>query len=71
MRGPVTKTCGHCGQAFECGQYGCWCGTLGITDRQMDWIAARFEDCLCPICLQQVGLGKLGPPYGKADQRSG
>lgn len=71
MRGPVTKTCGHCGQAFECGQYGCWCGGLGITERQMDWIAVRFEDCLCQACLQQVSLGKLGPSYEKADQPTG
>jgi len=71
MRGPVTKTCGHCGQAFECGQYGCWCGGLGITERQMDWITARFEDCLCPACLQQVSLGKLGPACEKADQPTG
>lgn len=71
MRGPVTKTCGHCGQAFECGQYGCWCGKVGITERQMDWITIRFEDCLCPVCLQQVSLGALGPPDEKAGQPTG
>ena len=61
MTGPINKTCGHCGQPFECGQYGCWCGKLGITERQMDWIAARFEDCLCRACLERVRTGVLGP----------
>ena len=27
----------------------------------MDWIAARFKDCLCPTCLQLVADGVLGP----------
>ena len=54
MRGPVNKTCEACGRGFECGQYGCWCGKIGVTEQQMDWIAARFEDCLCPACLEKV-----------------
>lgn len=59
MRGPVTKTCEHCKQAFECCGYQCWCGKVGITEQQMDWIAARFHDCLCPACLKMVGTGAL------------
>ncbi|HSS29438.1 MAG TPA: cysteine-rich CWC family protein [Nitrospiraceae bacterium] len=59
MRGPVIKTCEHCKQSFECGQYGCWCGRVGITEEQMDWIAARFQDCLCPACLKMVSAGAL------------
>ncbi len=62
MRGPVTKTCGQCKQTFECGQYGCWCGQMGVTERQLDWISARFEDCLCPTCLKQVVSSELGSP---------
>ena len=61
MKGPVTKTCEHCREAFSCGGYQCWCGSIGITEEQMDWIAARFRDCLCPACLQQVSNGMLGP----------
>ena len=61
MRGPVSKTCEHCRQGFECVGYQCWCGKIGITEAQMDWIAARYQDCLCPACLQQVADGKLGP----------
>jgi hypothetical protein len=59
MRGPVSKTCERCKQIFECGQYGCWCGQVGITEQQMDWIAARFHDCLCPVCLKMVSTGAL------------
>jgi hypothetical protein len=32
---------------------------VGITEQQMDWIAARFQDCLCPICLKMVAAGGL------------
>jgi cysteine-rich CWC protein len=59
MRGPVNKTCEHCRQTFECGGYQCWCGKVGITEQQMDWIAARFQDCLCPTCLKLVSGGAL------------
>ena len=59
MRGPVTKICECCRQSFTCGGFQCWCGSVGITEDQMDWIAARFQDCLCPACLQQVANGTV------------
>jgi len=58
LKGPVSKTCEHCGRSFECGAYHCWGGQIGITERQMDWIAARFEDCLCRDCLAKVARGE-------------
>jgi hypothetical protein len=58
MTDPVTKACEACGAAFECGGYQCWCGKVGITERQMDWIAENFKDCLCPACLGKVGAGE-------------
>jgi Cysteine-rich CWC len=61
LRGPVKKICENCGQVFECGGYQCWCGRFGISQEQMDWIEKSFHDCLCPLCLQQVVDGKLGP----------
>jgi Cysteine-rich CWC len=69
MRGPVDKRCEHCGQAFTCGQYGCWCGRMAITDAQLDWIARRFQDCLCPDCLHKVSTGELGPSRERPSQR--
>ncbi|OQW65224.1 MAG: hypothetical protein BVN29_09375 [Nitrospira sp. ST-bin5] len=65
LRGPVTKTCEACGVAFSCGGYQCWCGKVGITESQMDWIAARFQDCLCPACLDQVSKGTLPVQSGE------
>lgn len=41
MKGPVEKMCEACGATFQCGGYQCWCRRAGITERQMDWIAAR------------------------------
>ncbi len=60
MKGPIEKVCGACHATFECGGYGCWCASVGVSERQMDWIAARYDDCLCPACLAQVVRGKLG-----------
>lgn len=34
----------------------------------MDWIATRFKDCLCPVCLQQVADGLLGPETSQLDR---
>ncbi|MCS6293128.1 MAG: cysteine-rich CWC family protein, partial [Nitrospira sp.] len=46
---------------FSCGGYQCWCGKVGITESQMDWIAGQYKDCLCPGCLEKVSTGELGP----------
>ena len=61
MTGSERKACEACGKAFNCMGYGCWCAQVGITERQMDWIAARFQDCLCPDCLQHIHDGTLRP----------
>ncbi|WP_447980199.1 cysteine-rich CWC family protein [Candidatus Nitrospira bockiana] len=62
MRGPIEKRCEHCGQAFLCGQYGCWCNAVSVTEAQYEWIAVRYRECLCPTCLGNVSRGVLGPP---------
>ncbi|TKB62918.1 MAG: hypothetical protein E8D48_06355 [Nitrospira sp.] len=61
MRGPTQKTCERCGHDFECGGYQCWCGKLGITEAQMDWIAVRYKECLCSNCLVKIAAGEIGP----------
>jgi hypothetical protein len=71
MRGPTQKTCERCGHDFECGGYQCWCGKLGITEAQMDWIAARYKDCLCSLCLGKVVIGELGPQPDPTGSRQG
>ncbi|CUS39037.1 hypothetical protein COMA2_60117 [Candidatus Nitrospira nitrificans] len=35
----------------------------------MDWIAARYQDCLCSHCLEKIATGELGPQLPQADQR--
>lgn len=65
MKGPVMKTCEACGATFQCDGYQCWCGKIGITESQMDWIAARFKDCLCPACLDRVHAGDSGLAFIK------
>jgi hypothetical protein len=57
----IEKSCGSCGREFTCGQYGCWCGTVTVTDAQYDWILGHFQDCLCPACLEKVSSGAIGP----------
>ena len=69
MRGSVVKTCEHCQQPFSCGGYQCWCGSVGITEEQMDWIAARYQDCLCPACLRLVADGTLGQTTTQLESR--
>ena len=61
LRGPVKRPARTAGKCFECGGYQCWCGKMVITQQQMDWIEKSFHDCLCPLCLQQVVEGRLGP----------
>mgnify|MGYP001605263256 CR=1 FL=1 len=53
------KRCGRCSQPFACGEYGCWCTDVPVTEWQYDRIAARYRDCLCPACLKQVLNGDL------------
>jgi len=68
MRGPVSKVCECCKESFVCGQYGCWCARAGITEAQMAWIEKSFQDCLCPLCLQKVVDGALGPSRAATPQ---
>jgi hypothetical protein len=61
MRGPISKVCECCRQVFTCGQYGCWCAEIWVTEQQMDWIEKSFHDCLCPTCLQKISHGEMEP----------
>lgn len=61
MKGPVSKVCGCCKETFVCGQYGCWCAQVRVSDQLMAWIEQSFKDCLCPTCLHHVVDGTLGP----------
>jgi len=62
------KFCENCGQPFQCGLYGCWCGQVPLTVRQLGWLAERFQGCLCSACLERVGAGLLGLPALSPEQ---
>lgn len=66
----IEKFCENCGQPFACGGYGCWCTQVPVSDWQFDWIAARYQDCLCPACLEQVRSGALGSRAANAAPRA-
>lgn len=48
-----TKTCESCGNSFGCGAKadGCWCVDVTLDQRIADELKLRFQDCLCPACL--------------------
>jgi len=50
--------CPRCGDLFECKSGSitlCQCQTVALSERQLDFVAARFDDCLCAACLQALG----------------
>ena len=53
---PAAKICESCGTEFGCGAKldGCWCTEITLTDAQADDIKAKFNDCLCPACLEKL-----------------
>lgn len=49
-----SKACPRCGDEFECktGSIAlCQCQTVELDEAQSDYIAARYDDCLCAACL--------------------
>lgn len=48
------KTCPRCQSEFEC-KTGtieqCQCQTVELTEEHLDYIQARYDDCLCAACL--------------------
>lgn len=37
----------------------------------MDWIAARYEDCLCSHCLEKIAAGELKPQRNLTNHNQG
>ena len=57
-------TCPVCGTAFECKlSTDCWCGSVNVPPEVREYLADRYETCLCRNCLEQLiekaGAGKL------------
>jgi hypothetical protein len=47
------KQCSGCGKEFECYSEGdCWCENYQVHRKEYLEIIRRYDDCLCPECLQ-------------------
>jgi len=50
-----TETCPMCGQQFTCALSStCWCASRKIPAAVSEYLAARFETCVCSACLDQL-----------------
>jgi len=51
------KACPRCGDGFECrlgSIHRCQCVDIQLSDTTREWIARRYDDCLCRNCLQAL-----------------
>jgi hypothetical protein len=51
------KHCPRCNSAFECKAGSimqCQCATIQLSVEESAFIQAKYEDCLCINCLQQL-----------------
>jgi uncharacterized C2H2 Zn-finger protein len=58
------KQCPRCGAAFECkvnNPLHCQCAHILLSSDQLETLQARYDDCLCANCLQQVADAGPGP----------
>ena len=54
------KTCGACGQPFDCHAGNCWCDAVPLDDAARAELSARYDDCLCPACLSAFAIASSG-----------
>ncbi|MEI7934673.1 MAG: cysteine-rich CWC family protein [Chlorobiaceae bacterium] len=53
--GGKTVTCPVCGQPFTCALSStCWCATRTVPSEVRDYLAGRYETCVCSTCLDQL-----------------
>ena len=51
------KQCQRCGDGFECktgNVLHCQCQSVVLTSKQRDYIARKYDDCLCALCLMAL-----------------
>jgi hypothetical protein len=63
MTDPVSanleKKCPRCGERFSCKQEsGCWCATVRVEPAMLAELRARYSDCLCEVCLRELGTAQ-------------
>lgn len=50
-----SKECPHCGKPFVCSMNShCWCFEVIIPFDVQDYIAARYDDCICRDCICEI-----------------
>ena len=51
-----SSICESCGDEFTCGATlkGCWCMKVNLTDEVREKLKTKFNDCLCPNCLEKL-----------------
>lgn len=57
------KQCPRCGKGFECKSGSvtlCQCQGVNLTPQQLEYIAARYDDCLCRACLEALRAESAG-----------
>ena len=48
-------TCPACGTSFECKlSTDCWCGSVNVPPEVKEYLADRYETCLCRSCLEEL-----------------
>jgi len=57
-------TCPVCGSSFECTlSRECWCASVSIPEEVRDYLARRYDTCVCRNCLEalaeKAGNGEL------------
>ena len=48
------KTCPRCRRKFECKSGSvlqCQCSAVSLSERELEFISAHYDDCLCVTCL--------------------
>ena len=48
------KSCPRCRREFECKSGSvlqCQCSGVSLSEQELEFIAARYDDCLCVTCL--------------------
>ncbi|NTV05204.1 MAG: cysteine-rich CWC family protein [Chlorobiaceae bacterium] len=50
-----TVTCPICGQKFTCELSStCWCASRTVPTDVKEYLAERYETCICSICLDRL-----------------
>ncbi len=54
----TSKACPKCGKKFECRGDDCWCHEYNLLNKDINFIRANWDDCLCPSCLKEFAENK-------------